>query len=86
MEGVDHTNEANGGEHHDLSVNDVSVLAASIRVVAAASVPAATCTWFRDGQQKHAVVPWFVDFDDACTAAFALVEVLFMVNFVVTHF
>ena len=39
-----------------------------------------------DGHEEHAVVPWFVDFDDACTAALAFIEVLFAVDFVVTHF
>ena len=72
---VKESNDANGsGSHHD-GIEEVTELAASVSSVAAACVPPATSSWLGVGHQEHADVPWFVDLDNACSAAFRLIQV-----------
>ena len=80
------TNDADGGDLHDPSVEKVTTHASALVIMAAASVPEGSGSWFGEAHHEHAHVPWLVDLDNACTAALALVEILFLVYLVVTHF
>ena len=75
------TNDADGGDLHDPSVEKVTTHASALVIMAAASVPEGSGSWFGEANHEHAHVPWLVDLDNACTAALALVEILFLVDF-----
>lgn len=53
--------------------------------MAAAGIEESAGAWFGEVHEEHADVPWFVDFDDLCAAAFASVEIVIAVNSFVTH-
>ena len=69
------SDDANGSGSLHEGVEEVSELAAGVSGVAAACVPPGTSSWLAVGHQEHADVPWFVDLDNACSAAFSFIQV-----------